>query len=390
MNRTSKINYTKLAYVLLIGCSLLYSLVVSGFLDKEIRELVDCSIKYGFFVGYGVWVLGMVIANAIGYRRFFQGEDAKNYPGSNRLIAALRILLQTLIKAAESSVVSPMIVYRKMTGQGNRWNRLVSGIEVYVMRPLASILSLIILTILSPLVILPFAVFAHVKREQGEQGEEILSVACIAGSDPSRSSFLRAFALALGNVSVSPWRIIGAPQINKSKNNPKYHYIELLLKKNSNPAKVKPSLRIQVCDFEGSDHASLQTLDSMPFFRSMSGVVFIVEESTDSRSFSATFDRWYELMNSAHKDDLKKLKCFVVICPNGKGSIFDGARELVPNAGKTDCCEFLREHRLAEIIEKTALFRKTEFFAVSSDPNELDECPGVYALAKKMLQYIPC
>lgn len=383
MNRPGNINYTRLAYVILIGCSLLYSLFGAAFLDEETRELIDISIKYGLFLGYGVWVLGMVIANAIGHRRDIQID----YAGNDRLSVAFQVLLKTLLRTAKTSVVAPMIVYREMAGQEKLLNRLVSWAEVYVMRPLATILALVALAILSPFVIFPIALFARIKKEPGEQGVEVFSVGCVAGSDSTRNSFLRAFAYVLGNVSVPPWHFIGTPQINKSKNNPKYNYIELLLKKN--PNKLKPLRHVQVCDFEGSDCASLQTLDTMPFFGGMRGVIFIVEEATDSKSFSATFDLWYEFMISAHKAELKKMKCFVVIWPNGKEPIFDGARELVPNAEKTDCCEFLREHRMAEIIEKTALFRKTEFFSVSSDPKELSECPGVCALAKRLLQCIP-
>ena len=52
MNKASDINFGRFAFVLLIGGSLLYSFIISGYLEEETRRVVDISIEYGFYAGY--------------------------------------------------------------------------------------------------------------------------------------------------------------------------------------------------------------------------------------------------------------------------------------------------------------------------------------------------
>lgn len=389
MNQPSDINFGRLAFVLLIGGSLLYSFVISGHLEEETRRAADISIKYGFYAGYSVWVLGMVLSNILSINRITR----RKHSGSKGLNAALQIWLQTLLGAGKASIIAPVIVYRTMSGQENRLIRLVSMVEVYIMRPIVSLAVLAAYAVLSVLFILPLA-FSRLQTshssggETKENGVRMLPVACIAGSDTTRDSLLRALVSALGSVSVSRWHTYDTPRINTTRTQPRYNYGELLLSRKRNDK--QPALCLQICDFEGSNAVSVNTLDAMPFYSLLQGAVLVVEETAGGVSFAQAFDKWHELMSTAYKTRLQKLKCAVVIRSDGKRPAFDGACELHAGADQAACRHFLREFQLADVLEKADLFRNTAFFSISASDQELNECPGVYSLAKWLLQHIPC
>ena len=241
-------------------------------------------------------------------------------------------------------------------------------------------------------VILPLSFFKlqtsrFSSEETNENGVRMLPVTCVAGSDTTRTSLLRALVSALGNVSVPRWYAYDTPRINSTCTQPRYNYIELLLSRKRNDK--QPALCLQICDFEGSDAASINSLDAMPFYSLLQGAVFVVEETAGSASFAQAFDKWHELMSTAYKARLQKLKCAVVIRSNGKILPFDGACELDAGADQAACRHFLHDLQWADVLGKADLFRNTAFFSISSSDQELNECPGVYALAKWLLQNIP-
>ena len=90
-------------------------------------------------------------------------------------------------------------------------------------------------------------------------------------------------------------------------------------------------------------------------------------------------------MSTAHKTQVDKLKCAIVIRPNAKRPACEGACELYAGTDKNTCIRFLRENQQTDILQKSALFRNTAFFAISAGEQELSECPGVHALAKWLL-----
>lgn len=389
MNRPSDINFGRFAFVLLIGGSLLYSFVISRFLDEELSKQVDLSIKYGFYAGYSVWVLGMVLSNILSINRI----TYRKYSGSKGLNAALQIWLQTLLGAGKASIIAPVLVYRKvMSAQGSLLVRLVSMMEVYIMRPIVSLIILAAYALLSVLFIPPLAFFRlQTSRSSGvetdKHGVRMLPVACVAGSDTTRTSLLRALVSALDSVSVPRWYTYDTPRINSTRTHPRYNYGELLLSRKRNDK--QPALCLQICDFEGSNTASINSLDAMPFYSLLQGAILVVEETAGSTSFAQAFDKWHELMSTAYKTRLQKLKCAVVIRSNGKTLPFDGACELHAGADQAACRHFLHDLQWVDVLEKATLFRNTAFFSISSSDQELNECPGVYALAKWLLQHIP-
>ena len=388
MNKPSNINFGRLAFVLLIGGSLLYSFIISGYLEEETRRVADISIEYGFYAGYSLWVLGMVLSNILSINRITR----RKYARSKGLNTALQIWSQTLLGAGKASIVAPVKVYRELSGQGNLLVRLVSMVEVYIMRPIVSLAVLAAYALLSALFILPLSFFKlqtsrFSSEETNENGVRMLPVACVAGSDTTRTSLLRALVSALGNVSVPRWYTYDTPRINTTRTQPRYNYIELLLSRKRNDK--QPTLCLQICDFEGSDAASINSLDAMPFYSLLQGAVFVVEETAGSASFAQAFDKWHELMSTAYKTRLQKLKCAVVIRSNDKILPFDESCELDAGADQAACRHFLHDLQWADVLGKADLFRNTAFFSISSSDQELNECPGVYALAKWLLQNIP-
>lgn len=155
MNKPSNINFGRLAFVLLIGGSLLYSFIISGYLEEETRRVADISIEYGFYAGYSLWVLGMVLSNILSINRITRHK----YAGSKGLNTALQIWSQTLLGAGKASIVAPVKVYRELSAQGNLLVRLVSMVEVYIMRPIVSLAVLAAYALLSALFILPLSFF---------------------------------------------------------------------------------------------------------------------------------------------------------------------------------------------------------------------------------------
>lgn len=189
MNKPSNINFGRLAFVLLIGGSLLYSFIISGYLEEETRRVADISIEYGFYAGYSLWVLGMVLSNILSINRITR----RKYARSKGLNTALQIWSQTLLGAGKASIVAPVKVYRELSGQGNLLVRLVSMVEVYIMRPIVSLAVLAAYALLSALFILPLSFFKlqtsrFSSEETNENGVRMLPVACVAGSDTTRTS----------------------------------------------------------------------------------------------------------------------------------------------------------------------------------------------------------
>ena len=217
MNKPSNINFGRLAFVLLIGGSLLYSFIISGYLEEETRRVADISIEYGFYAGYSLWVLGMVLSNILSINRITRHK----YAGSKGLNTALQIWSQTLLGAGKASIVAPVKVYRELSAQGNLLVRLVSMVEVYIMRPIVSLAVLAAYALLSALFILPLSFFKlqtsrFSSEETNENGVRMLPVTCVAGSDTTRTSLLRALVSALGNVSVPRWYAYDTPRINST------------------------------------------------------------------------------------------------------------------------------------------------------------------------------
>lgn len=361
MNKASDINFGRFAFVLLIGGSLLYSFIISGYLEEETRRVVDISIEYGFYAGYSLWVLGMVLSNILSINCITR----RKYAGSKGLNAALQIWSQTLLGAGKASIVAPVIVYRAISGQGSLLIRMVSMVEVYIMRPIVSLAVLAAYALLSALFILPLSFFKlQTSRFSGEETNEngvcMLPVACVAGSDTTRNSLLRALVSALGSVSVPRWYTYDTPRINSTRTPPRYNYIELLLSRKRNDK--QPALCLQICDFEGSNTASINSLDAMPFYSLLQGVVLVVEETAGSTSFAQAFDKWHELMSTAYKTRLQKLKCAVVIRSNGKTLPFDGACELDAGADQATCRHFLHDLQWADVLGKSDFSEIRHFF----------------------------
>ena len=90
---------------------------------------------------------------------------------------------------------------------------------------------------------------------------------------------------------VPRWYTYDTPRINTTRTQPRYNYIELLLSRKRNDK--QPTLCLQICDFEGSDAASINSLDAMPFYSLLQGAVFVVEETAGSASFAQAFDKWH-------------------------------------------------------------------------------------------------
>ena len=384
MSTPTGINFSRLGFAILIIGSLVYSFIISRRLTPDMREMVNISLQYGFYAGYGLWVLGIVLTNAAAIRRITR----RSYAGNSGIGTEIQIWQQTLAGVFKASIISPITARKVIGAHENLLQKLIIRSEIYLLRPLATLVCLAAYAIVSAALILPKLLIG--KLLTGSPGEEatgdeghILPIFCIAGADTTRKSLLQALTSALGTVSTPRWFQYDTPRINASTGQPKYHYGEILLARKKNSKLPTHSLRI--CNFEGSDTASITMLDTMPFFAGLRGGIIIVEESAPSASVALAFDKWYELMSTAHKTQVEKLKCAIVIRPNAKRPACEGACELYAGADKNTCIRFLRENQQTDILQKSSLFRNTAFFAISAGEQELNECPGVHALAKWLL-----
>lgn len=380
----TNINFTRLAYLILFAGGLLYSFFISDMLTWEMREMVDTSLEVGFYLGYGLWVLGIVLANSSVVYRITR----RNHAGSSGIVTGLQIWYQTIVGTFDACVRAPIRARNLLGAYEGLLQKLISSIEIYLLRPVVSIIWLVIYAALSPLVILPVACFVKAggagPEEEQKDGVGLLPVAYVTGSDSARKSLLQALTSAMESVSVPRWHQYDTPRIKASAGMPKYSYGEVLLSRNRN-SKL-PSHSLQICNFEGCDTAAVSMLDSMPFYSHLKAAILVVEENTSPATWARAFDKWYELMTTAHKPALGKLKCAVIIQPAAKQSSTGDDEELYAGADADSCKRFLRDHHLADVIQKAALFKNTRFFAVTSDSRELNECPGIHATAKWVLQ----
>ena len=205
MNKPSNINFGRLAFVLLIGGSLLYSFIISGYLEEETRRVADISIEYGFYAGYSLWVLGMVLSNILSINRITRHK----YAGSKGLNTALQIWSQTLLGAGKASIVAPVKVYRELSAQGNLLVRLVSMVEVYIMRPIVSLAVLAAYALLSALFILPLSFFKlqtsrFSSEETNENGVRMLPVTCVRVRYSSHQFHLHSTQIQLHRIVAQP------------------------------------------------------------------------------------------------------------------------------------------------------------------------------------------
>lgn len=380
----SNINFTRLAYLILLVGGLLYSFFISDMLTWEMREKVDTSLEVGFYVGYSLWVLGMVITSASVVYRITR----RNHAGSSGIGTGLQIWYQTLAGTFNACVMAPIRARKILGAYEGMIQKLISLIETYLLRPVVSIIWLAVYAGLSLLVILPLVCFTKTGGRNPEENQEdgvcLLPVAYVTGSDPARKNMLQALTSAMEAVSVPRWFQYDTPRIKASAGMPKYSYGEVLLSRNRN-SKL-PSHSLQLCNFEGCDSAAVSMLDSMPFYSHLKAAILVVEESASPEAWARAFDKWYELMTTAHKPALGKLKCAVIIQPAAKQSATEEDEELYAGADAESCKRFLRDHQLADVLQKAALFRNTRFFAVTADSRELNECPGIHATAKWLLQ----
>lgn len=380
----SNISFTRLAYLILIGGGLLYGLFIADMLTWEMRDMVDTSLEVGFYVGYGLWVLGIILTSAkVVYR-----VTRRNHIGSSGPGTGLQIWYQTLVGTFRACVVAPITARKILGAYEGMIQKLISFMEIYLLRPVVSIIWLAVYAIPSLLVIMPLVCFKKVGSDAPEEKQKDgvcpLTVAYVTGTDSARKNLLKALTSAMESVSVPKWHQYDTPRIKASAAIPKYNYGEVLLSRNRN-SKL-PTHSLQLCDFEGSDSAALSVHDSMPFYSHLKAAILIVEETASPTVWARAFDRWYELMTTAHKPALGKLKCAVIIQPAAKQSSTDDAEELYAGADADSCKSFLRDHQLADVIQKASLFKNTRFFAVSADSQELNECPGIHATAKWLLQ----
>ena len=124
----------------------------------------------------------MVLSNILSINRITRHK----YAGSKGLNTALQIWSQTLLGAGKASIVAPVKVYRELSAQGNLLVRLVSMVEVYIMRPIVSLAVLAAYALLSALFILPLSFFKlqtsrFSSEETNENGVRMLPVTCVAG-----------------------------------------------------------------------------------------------------------------------------------------------------------------------------------------------------------------
>ena len=383
MSQPARIHLGSLASALIVIGLLVYSFVISDMIPAEMRAFADQVLSYGLCLGYAFWVAGVVFCNSV----IYNGIIRRSYTGNRGLAAGFSIWRQTLTGATRASIIAPIMAHRLSGKKGSILSRLLALPDLYVARPLLAIVWVVVYALLSALLIIPQGLLCGAPKEKPNAdptGIQDITVVCIAGSSSTRQALLKALISSLEICSTAPWFVLGTPRIAVSRNLPRYQYADILLTRKKNN-KI-PSHNLKVYDAEGSEKASITTLDALPYFQQQRGALLVVEEDTTPAEFAHAFDTWYELMRTAHKNHLARMKCAVIIRPAAGAPILEGACELSAGADKSTCLRFLRERQMVDVMQKAALFPNTAFFAISSSLSDLPQCPGIHSATKWLIQ----